>query len=308
MAKPNHFAETGRLRALRDEPEAQAAYAHELVASSRHAEAVRAAAKVLAAQPLPAARPAILERFRYLGADPNRRDQGAHVRGALLKALQPVSRLEDVPLLEAAAMTYEVLPTSPEDVTGSLRATALLILAALDGELASYHAVRLLHDPRAAAMSGEPAVTAAGVLAAQQQIRVLYGYVTSSGRLVPEAVSECLRHLVDLPTTLLADVVARWSAGDDPMAWVGLIDLLLAHPAGFDHAGTVGGFLATTELLDAYRYAILALVASRDERWMALATAADAKEQDPAKRLILDDAFAAVAPGTWRRTRSDDGG
>lgn len=306
MAKPNHFLETSRLRALRDDPVAQAAYAAELVADSRHAEAVRAAAKVLAAHPRPAARAAILARYGHLGADPNKRDQGAHVRTALLEALRPVSRLDDVPLLEEAALTYEVLPTSSEDVTGGLRATALLILAELDGERASFHAVRLLHDARAAAMSGEPAVTAAGVLAAQQQIRVLYGYVTSSGRQVPEAVSECLRYLVALPETLLGEVVARWIDADDPMALVGLVDLLLAHPAGFDHAAAVRRFLAATELFDAYRYALLALMASRDEHWMALAKEADANEVDPAKRLILDDAFAEAAPGEWRRRGSAD--
>jgi hypothetical protein len=74
-------------------------------------------------------------------------DAGGRLRSLILKALQPIAHLTDRSLAEHAAMTYEFLPPKKEECTGGLCIAGLSLLETIDVVLASYHSVRLLHDP-----------------------------------------------------------------------------------------------------------------------------------------------------------------
>jgi hypothetical protein len=293
MPPADAFAERRRLRALAGDPPAEQAYAVDLVRATKNREALLSALHVLARLPEPAARPALAARYDELAADPNKRDQGGHLRTAVVQALRPVCEPRDTALFERALFTYEILPTSSEDVTGVLRAAGLLAIADIDLEAARYHATRLLFDPRAAQMSGEPAVTAARLLGTLGAVLPIYGYV-SAGRPQPEVAAECLRGLLDLPPALLADLTAHWLASREEIALVGLIDLLLEHRDGGGTAPLVRRWLDDTDLLDAYRYAVAAIVAKRSEAFTKVLLEHGAATRDDAKQVLLLESLALV--------------
>lgn len=268
-----------------------------LLVAEREHEVVAAALEVVAGGDDPRLRPALLARYGQLGESPSRLDSGASLRAALLRALGPLALPEDRPLLERAAMTYESLPpfTSPMrgDLAGALRAAALDALDRSDREAAGYHAARLLADSRTSEMSGEPALTAARVLAGQGQTLPLYAYAAreSGTGTLPEVVGECLRYLVDLPPTLLAELVARFRDSREEVILLGLLDLLLAHPERAEYHGFLQEFLRETRTLNVYRYLVLAIRAGRDELLITLLRAHWHAERDPRKVQVLEEAL-----------------
>lgn len=294
MPREDGFAERQQVRVLAGDPPAQRAFALGLVQRTKDRQALLAALKVLARLPEPAARPALTARYAELAADPNKRDQGGHLRTAVVQALRAVCAAADMALFERALFTYEILPTSSEDVTGELRAAGLLAVSDLDMDAARYHATRLLFDPRAAQMSGEPAVTAARLLGTLDATLPLYGYA-SAGRPHPDVAAECLRGLVDLPPVLLADLAAHWFASRDEIALVGLLDLLLEHPRAEAVAPRLRQWLDDTDLLDAYRYAVAAIVAKRSTAFTKVLLEHGAVTRDPAKQALLLDSLDLVA-------------
>jgi hypothetical protein len=294
VPKQNPFAETSLLRALAKQPDEQWSYAVTLLTASKNALSLMAAAKVLSAAGRPEGRTPIVERYAQLDADGTRRDQGALVRSAFVEALRPMGTQADLPLLQRAASTFEVLPTSTEDVAGGLRAAALVSLSQLDEDLARWHGARLLFDGRWAAMSGEPAVTAARVLAALGETLSLYGYASAPGG-HGDVVGECLRHLAELPGPLLAELTATLLAERRELVLVGLFDLLLAHPSGAAQLDAVRRWLEKTDLLDAYRYLVTIAVAQRAAAWLDLVLAHAKLCRDPAKRPILAEALGLLA-------------
>jgi len=295
MPKPSAGPdERARLRALADDSEARSAYALSLLEATRDRESLLAALRVLAETPRLEARPVLASRYEEADANGVRRDPGAYVRVGVVHALRPIVLPDDLPLLERAALTYEVLPTSPEDVTGPLRAAALVTIAQIDDTLTGFHAVRLLGDRRAARMSGEPAATAARVLAAQGRALPLYAYLTREVDLVPEVVGECLHALVDLPAALLGEVLGRFTTDPVGIVQVGAFDLLLEHPAGESHRDLLRRFLRETEALDVYRYVVAAVVAARRPALLDEVMDVAALERDPSKRLLLADALSLV--------------
>ena len=345
---PQAFAERRVLRELADRPGEQAALARGLVARTPSPQVLRAALDVMATAPPDELHETLVQRYQVLDADPIHRDAGGYLRALLLDALRPVALPSDLPLLERAVTTYEVLPTSPEDVTGPLRAAALVILAAQDDLLAGYHAVRLLFDMRTAAMSGEPAATAARVLAALGHPLPLYGFVMrgadamepsrrereaermrEAGRMrygaapggrgsdapeestrgrrgdtaggananpgMGETAAECLRNLTDLPDTLLAAVVGHWLPSGNEVVLVGLVDLLLNHRGGEAYGPRLGQFLATTPLVDLYRYAVMATIAARRPAFLGMLLSLVDQPLDAEKRAILAEGLSILA-------------
>jgi len=309
VAKRGASTAAQRLRGLADSPAEQAEYAVAVVRTETDALALEAALRALAERPTLDAREPLARLYERLDAKGVRRDQGCHQRVGILKALRSIVRDEDRALLERAALTVEYLPPGRQDVAHVLRATALLTLDALDSELAAQHAVRLLFDGEAQPMSGEPAVTAARLLAAQAKTLPLYAYTMQREGQQAEALAECLRNLAVLPASLLAGLVERHGAPQADVILVGLFDLLLAHPAGQAHLGFVTDFLTTTRRVDVYRYVIMALLATRDETWLAALSEAVTVETDARKLEILDDALALRAgtplvDGLLRRVRA----
>ena len=261
MTRAQHNTALAELRGLAASPDQQAARALQLVERERNVEVVLAALAVLARRDDPALRPLYLRRYAYYDSNGVRRDPGGTLRIALLKALRPYALPDDAALGERAATTSEYLYG---EAAGDLRAAGLLVLNDADDRLAGYHCVRLLTDEHTSMLSGEPALTAARLLAAQGQLLPLYAYVSRGERGVSDVVAESLRSLTTLPASLLPPLVARYRESDDEIVLLGLFDLLLAHEAHAGYTGFIFDFLRATPLLNIYRYLVNALVARRD--------------------------------------------
>ena len=252
-----------RLAALASAPDEQVACALEILERERGLQVVQAALQVLAQDPRREARPALLRQYAFRDADGNRRDPGGYIRSDILKILRHQAHPDDVPLFERAAWTYEFMPGADE-VCSSVRANALIALSEVEPTLAGYHGARLLTDRHTAKMSGEPAVTAARILASQSQYLPLYAYVMGGGS-VPEVISESLRSLTVLPGSLLPPLIERFQETEDEIVLIGLFDLILSHPAGSTHHDVVRRFLRDTTLEDVHRYLVTAIVARRED-------------------------------------------
>jgi hypothetical protein len=208
-------------------------------------------------------REALLARYRALGAQPSRRDPGCHLRVALLQGLRRHALPADVDVLEAAVRTYEMLPPGPQEVAGGLRGAALLALSDLDDRLASFHAVRLMADPYTSRQSGEPAVTAVRLLAAQRQTLPLYQHLLR-GEAAGEVALECLRALTEAPASVVQAVAEESRRRRDELVLLGLVDLLLGHPEKERLAPILIALVTESEQMDVVRYAAAAIVAGRE--------------------------------------------
>ncbi|MCC6190402.1 MAG: hypothetical protein IT318_15335 [Anaerolineales bacterium] len=274
---------------------AQIELAIELVAHERDARTVRAALDLLRERPTPDARPALLERFAYLTADGVRRDTGTYLRAAILQTLRPIIRPEDVPLLEMAASTYEFLPPTRSEEAALLRSTALVLLNELDSRLAAFHAVRLLADAYTSRLSGEPALTAARVLAAMENTWPLYYYALHQPNAAQpveprsEVTSECLKGLAGLlPASLVPTLIEKHGRSQDEVVLVGLMDLLVA----YEDTGYLREFMPATDKYAVYQYLATRLVATHAPRWLQLLSDQAAQETNHRKLGLLEDALA----------------
>ena len=277
-----------QLRALHDHPADQFDLALRWVAKERNADTVIAAASVLEAAADERARVALLARYEELDQNGARRDPGGAIRIALLRSLAPIAWPDDAALFARAASTYE---HRYGEVAGDLRAAGLLGLSEVDRNLAGFHAVRLLHDQHTSPMSGEPAVTAARVLAGIGQPLPLYAAVIRDSGLTGEVVGECLRGLTELPASLVPPLIDRYHDNRDEVVLLGLYDLLLQHPAHAGFMPVVRDFLRTTTLIDLYRSLVATLIAGRDPVWQNELKRQAAVEKHPAKAEILRDAL-----------------
>ncbi len=274
----------------------QVALAIEIVEREKDVRALRAALDVLKQRPASQARPALLARYAVLAADGVKRDAGTYLRAAILQALRSLVQPDDLPLLEQAASTYEYLPPGRSEEAGQLRSTALVVMFEVDAHLAAYHAVRLLNDRETSPLSGEPALTAARLLAAQENRWPLYGYVLHPPEpLLSEVVSECLKGLAGMPASLLAGLLEKYHESHDEAVLVGLIDLALEygdHPAA---AGFVREFLAGTRQYAAYRYLAVRLVTDHNPHHLPELVRLAGQESDPRRLAILEEALALGA-------------
>lgn len=280
-----------RLNALAASLGEQVAFALELLASERGLQVSQAALQVLEENPVPAARPVVLERYVYCDASGNKRDPGGYLRSAILRVLRQIPRRDDIALLERAAWTYEFMPGADE-VCWSIRANALIGLSDLDPELASYHSVRLLYDANTSKMSGEPAVTAARILAVQGRVLPLYAFAIDPTPRSSEARSEALRSLTHLPDSLLPSLVEKHRDSDDGIVLVGLFDLLLEHPAGAAFTDFIRDFLRATRLHDVHRYLVTTIVARRHQALLPSLRELARTESDPRKLENLTEALS----------------
>ena len=296
MAKIRPTVKLERLRGLADRPGEQADYALELVEADDNLDVVQAALDALADTPDARVRRVLLDRFAHDTAGDGGGDSGCYRRIALLQALRYRAQRDDAAILERGVTTYEFTPpfTGPTrgEVAAGLRSVALVTLNEVDETLAGYHAARLLVDTYTSPMSGEPAVTAARVLAAQGHALPLYGYVLREEPGISEVVGECLRNLTPLPASLLPALVARYRDGTDEIVLLGLFDLLLAHPNHARYDDVVLDFLRATRLYNIYRYLASAIVASRRNDLVDRLQALEAVEPDRLKAEILRDALA----------------
>lgn len=292
----------------------QAAYALTLLApvgrKETRRDTLRAALRVLAAHPLPAAREPLAALVARFARNGGAQDYGCYVRGDALRALRPIVTHAEAPLLEQAATTYEFPPPSFTEEAGLLRSAALAALAEVDEGLARYHATRLLVDGFTERMSGEPAVTAARTLAAFNEPLPLFQFVHDTAHVARhEVIAECLRGLRSLPVSLLPPLIETLQrpvgerpgsarAGAEPPALairVGLIDLLLEHEAGPQQVDHVLEELRTGPP-DLVRYVLAAAVATALTRGQTepLERCVDALrfERRPDRRALATEALA----------------
>lgn len=288
MARARKTAGTASIAALRDAgPDERRAMAIDLVESSRDLEVLRAALAVLADAADPALRPLLHEKYAWCETSPVARDSSGFIRAGIVRALQPIVQPADAPVLMRALTTYQM--QGMYELCAELRAAALLAMGDLDPGTAALFAARFLTDPLTS-FSGEPALTAIRLLAAQgrpEPLFALASWEAGSGQLVGEA----LRNLVDLDAELVDLLVARHLESDDSQVAVGLFDLLLGHRERARWLDTIARYLVTTGEMDIYGIIVTSIVASRDEALIRALRALAADERDRTKRQLLDHAL-----------------
>ncbi len=280
MASSQSADRLNRLASLVRSPDEQADYAASLLDKERNVEVVLAALAVLAAREDFRFRPVLLRKYEYCDHNGVRRDPGGNVRIAILRALRPITQHDDIPLLERAVSTYEFLYG---EAASDLRAIALLLLNEVAPDLAGYHAVRLLVDEHTSTMSGEPAVTAVRVLAAQHQFPSLYALVMQNQPRPGEVLAESLRSLTSIPSSLLPAVVEKYGPSKDEVVLLGLFDLLLEHESRPAYVDFMLNFLRTTSHYNVYRYLLIVLITSHDAAVISQVEAMAEAEADPFK-------------------------
>lgn len=277
------------LRELAAAPREQIDYALELVATQRQQDIVEAALGVIAEAGDQRIRRTLLDRYTFFAADGIRRDAGCGLRAALLRALRHHAVPGDIPLLEQALSTYEFMPPTRAEVAADLRAAALVALAMVDPALASYRAVSALYDAYTSRLTGEPAVTAARVLASGGHELSLYAYVIQEKVPVAEVAAECLRQLTGVPTAVLAPLMDRCLEDGNDVVLVGLFDLMLTHQARDTFTGRIVAYLDATRSYDLFRYLAAAIVAAHRDDLTAELRALEARGADRRKAEIVQE-------------------
>ncbi len=273
-----------RLDDLKFDPDAHYALALEYVDRSSNLEVLRRALSIVQAAANPDARPVLHRAFQRGDA---RTDSGGFVRAAIIRALRPIVHPDDLPLLEQGLQTYQMVGLY--DTAGELRGASLLALNDLDPDRAALYAARFLTDPQNG-NSGEPAITALRILAAQQNLAPVFAFASwrqGSGDLNGEA----LRLLVDLPESLVWQLVGVYREREDEQELLGLYDLLVAHPARSHFRSEIEHFLHTTGLLDLYGLVAMQVVVSRDPDLIALLRELESTERDSLRRGLLQQAL-----------------
>lgn len=262
-----------------------------LLTRAKNPEAIASAVGMLGENADPRIRQVIAQKYETLNAEPRRRDSGCFQRTALVRALRGRATTDDLGLLETALWTVEIIGRF--DAASELRAAALVTLNDVDGSLACFHGVRLLSD--AHEMSGEPAVTAARLLAMREQLLPLYGLVANGGG-TPEVRAECLRGLTGLPVSLVRRLLEQYRDEKEATVVVGLFDLVLGHPSRSEFAEFVASFLDRTQSIDLYRFVVNSIVASRDPVLIALLRRADGPGETSPKGMVLSEALQLMKP------------
>lgn len=287
----------GRLRSLVSDPDAQATFAASLLRPRQTRDVLLAALDVLAAHPCADAHAPLVSIYEAYHRSGSARDPGAFTRRAILAALRPLATPADLPLILDAVATYEFLPPDFKEDAILLRASALVILNEIDDLLARYHAARLLVDPYADPMSGEPSLSAVRVLASQAEYVSLYQYAMQPAeRTLPEVVSECLRNLVGMPEPLIPGILAHFSERKEAIVQVGVVDLVLGYPELSEVGEYVVETLASPADLDAYRYLTMSLITSHNPHLIDQLLAAARFERNPHRAAILLDALDLLGP------------
>ncbi|MDQ3541291.1 MAG: hypothetical protein M3440_11425, partial [Chloroflexota bacterium] len=209
------------LKSLAEDPDRQRAAAMKLVHKSRHPDIVRAALAILRDAEDPDLRPFLHEKYDWCDASPERNDSGGIIRAAIVRTIQPIVHIDDLPILQRALASYQMLGLY--ELCAELRAAALLALNDLDPDLAALYAARFLTDPLNS-NSGEPALSAVRLLAAQRELPSLVS-VASWGTGNPEVIAEALRNLTDLPASMVPLLLAQYRDSDDEQILLGLFDL-----------------------------------------------------------------------------------
>jgi hypothetical protein len=295
--KPGAAAESrrllDRLRALALDPPKQRELAREIIAAEGDMFILEAALNALGDNITAAERSALVGRYLILDADGKRRDPGGHARATLISALRKVATHDDVALFERATTTEE---KTLQGTTAVLNAAGLFALSDIDPTGATLHAVRLLARG-GERNSGEPALSAARLLAASDEVLPLYLFLL---RARPgengDTIAQALRGLRTLPGGLLPEVFERFSGYEDDIVLVGLCDLIIEHPPCDQAVDFARSLMRSPGGYEVYHYLTTSIVASHRADLIALLTDAVPAETDRLKLQSLADALELI-PG-----------
>ena len=277
-------ADLQRLDDLNFDPDAQVALALQFVERSANLDVLRRALSIVQAAGDSAARPILHRAYERSDA---KSDSGGFIRALIVRALRPIAHPDDQPILERALLTYQMV--GMYDTAGELRSAALVALNDINPDLAALHAARFLIDPRNG-NSGEPALSAIRVLAAQQNLPPVFAFAAWCQG-TSDLNGEALRSLGELPESLVWLLVGVYREREDEQELLGLFDLLLAHPARPRFRSEIEHFLRTTGLIDLYGLVAMQVVVTRDPDLIDLLRELAKTEADALRRSLLEQAL-----------------
>lgn len=181
-----------------------AAYALELL-ESRDRLAREAALEALAETPVASTRPALRELYAELDADGLKRDQGARMRGAIVRSLTKIGDTRDIDIAVRASETSEI--AFGDDIARTLRGYGLRMLAALTPDKFAYYAIEHLDDMPDDEI-GEPANTAFQLLTGTGQHVPVYQWLISRDR-EPVLVAAVFQLLIEAPREIVERYISR---------------------------------------------------------------------------------------------------
>jgi hypothetical protein len=285
--KPSDKLET--LKSLADEPEKQLSFALELLKSERKQEILARALEIIEKNVRPEAHASLLEAYERFEKGGQKTDPGAFLRTSILKALTGIARPQDIPLLEQAATTYVQMPSMHDAQAAHLRAAAVTTLNEVDESIAAFHCIRLLNDPITSRMSGEPALTAVKVLAAQGSLLPLYYYAVSEVEKIPDVLAECLRSLTNLPVLLLEQLVKKYQTLENEVVLIGLFDLIIGHREGEKCWDFLLYFQKNTGNLELYQYLLLTVFSRGKDELILKMLEKSSGEKNPQKAALFSE-------------------
>jgi hypothetical protein len=282
--------------ALRElQGEAQVEMAVRLLQPKSSREALRAAVRVLQRQPTDEARLPLILLVQHFGRNGGSADYGTYLRSEMMRALRPLVRQEDKDFLTAALMTYEYPPPERREDAAMLRSTALVAMAELDVELCRFHAVRLLVDGQTDPMSGEPAVTAARILANFGDMLALFQFVCSdAGMAKPEVMAAVLGGMTTLPVELIPTLLATIGERAAGVVLVGLADLLLGHESGPQGLEFLMSAVRRSDS-DVVRYIAFEMVSRGGDDWIKQLVQVLRQDGDAKRRAIAAEVEALLS-------------
>lgn len=280
-----------RLRALAGDSARQAEFAVSVIEQRPDTASVLAALAILEAHPRDDARDALIALYESLDGHGPRRDPGGFTRAAIVRALTPIALEREAPTFERAATTSEPSTQDPGGPT-PLRAAGLVALAKVSPERAALRAATALADVgNAAPGNGEPAVTAARVLAWLGERAALATFLQALPRGPDEAVGEALKGLAGGPGDIVAAIAAPFARDRREVVLLGLCDVFVDHREDDALLPAASAFLDTTRSLDVYGYLVAAMVASRRDALMGLLSEHASNERWRPKLEALADAL-----------------
>lgn len=269
------------------EGDARLAAAVKLMHTSRDLEIVRYAVEILREAESPGLRDDLIEKFTWCQEQPHKRDGGAFIRSAIIRALRPVSAPDDTAMFQQAMLTYEM--DGPTEVGADLRSAGLLAMNDVNPDLAANFAARFVLDSQFT-FSGEPATTAMALLASHNNLAPIFG-VVSWGKGRNDVLAEGLRNLTELPAELLPILVERYIESEDEQIILGLFELLLGHRTRDEWVNTIEKWFRTTTVMDLYGIVAIQVVASRSEILITMLRELRSNEFDRVRQSMLDQAL-----------------
>ncbi len=271
-----------------------------IIEAEGNPELLAAALRALGENVRPDDGPILRDLYGYFAESGRKRDAGGQIRAAVLSALWHLRDRDDLPLaLEASRYTEPSLNGDGEII----RAAGLALLGVLDAEVATYRAITMLGLNDASPMSGEPALTAARLLANLGHREALAMYVLGSAPAadvfeslrsrrapLPDVTAEALRGLAGVPADRLQSILGRFAMADDEVILLGLCDLLVSldpDPIALELTAQ----LLRTASEDLYAVLATSIVASRRQELIGLFLESITAEVRQSKLTIALDAL-----------------